>query len=166
MRHSALLATVVVLIPALYGCGYSHEGVYRRNIQTVHVEVFGSREFRRDVEFALTENVQKRIAAETPYRIAPRNRADTILSGEVTEVRVAAWAPDPLSRLPREKQMTLNVRVRWKDQRNGEVYLDRPVELQSVDYLPPGGESEAFALQKVTDRMALKIVQEMRDSSW
>jgi len=123
--------------------------------------MFESREFRRDLEFMLTEAVKKRIATDTPYRVAPKQKADTILRGEVLEERQAAFAPDFRSRQPRDKQMNLVVRVHWEDLRTGQVLVDRPLLLQAVDYLPPAGETERFAQQKGIDRLAARIVAQM-----
>lgn len=152
----------LLVVPVLAsGCGYRAGGPYRSDIETVYVEIFGSREFRRDLEFMLTEAVKKRIAADTPYRVAPREKADTILSGEVLEVRQAAFAPDFRSRQPRDKQLTLAVRLRWKDARSGRVLVEQPVELQAADYLPPAGETEEFAQERAVHAMARKIVEKL-----
>lgn len=164
-RRLTLLA-LLVLAATQVGCGYSWGGPFRMGIDTVHVEMFTSREFRRDIEFQLTEAVKKRIATDTPYRLSRKAEADSLLSGEVLEVRRAAFAPDPLSRLPREQQLTLAIRLRWQDLRSGEFLIDQPIELQAVDYIPPLGETEAYALQKVTDRMAEKITGRMYDQEW
>lgn len=154
------LLVVVALLP---GCGYRTGELYRRDVQTVHVELFTSKEFRRDLEFWLTEAVKKRINADTPYRLVCREKADTILGGEVLEERQAALASDYRSRLPREKQLTLAVRVQWKDLRTGRMLVDQPVELQAVDYLTQTGETEKFAQQRAIDLLARKIVAKMYD---
>lgn len=150
-------------LAALTGCGYRAGALYRPEIETVHVEMFASKEFRRDLEFMLTEALKKRINLDTPYRLAEREKADTILKGEVLEVRQAGFATDFRSRQPREKQLTLAVRVQWKDLRSGRVLVDQPVELQAVDYLTPTGETEKFAQQRAIDRLAAKIVARMYD---
>ena len=153
--------SIVVLLVVLPGCGYKAGGPYRTDIQTVYVEMFGSREFRRDLEFMLTEAVEKRIGADTPYRLAAREKADTILTGEVLEERQAAWAPDFLSRQPREKQLTLAVKLQWRDVRTGKLLADVPVQLQTVDYLTPTGETEKFAQERAVDGLARQIVAKM-----
>lgn len=160
---AAMIGLALLSLPVLTGCGYSSRGLYREDVRSVHVEIFTSREFRRDLEFHLTEAVQKRIGTDTPYRLAPKEKADTILRGQVLEVRQAAFAPDPISRQPRDIQLTLAVRVEWKDQRDGRILLDQPVLLQAVDYLPAPGETEAFAQRKAIDRMAARIVARMYD---
>jgi hypothetical protein len=152
---------LIVGLGGLTGCGYQAGGLQRDGIQTVHVEMFGSRVFRRDIEFTLTEAIKKRIAMDTPYRLAPKNRADSVLRGEVLEVRQSAYAPDPVSRIPRETQLTLAVRVQWQNLHTGELEVDQPVQLQAVDYSRQLGESEAFALDQATDRLARKITELM-----
>lgn len=152
-----LIGLTLILLTAT-GCGYRAGGPYRSDIRTVYVEMFASKEFRRDIEFSLTEAVKKRIGSDTPYRLASRDQADTILIGEVLEERQAAFAPDFESRQPREKQLTLAVRLQWKDARTGRLLVDQPVQLQAVDYLVPTGETEQFAQRRAVDKLARQIV--------
>lgn len=161
----ATLALSFVLAASCVGCGYSAGGPYRRDIRTVYVEMFENKDFRRDLEFKLTEAVKKRIATDTPYRVVAKEKADTILKGELLEERQAAFAPDFRSRQPREKQLTLAVRVEWQNVRTGEL-MEKPVVLQAADYLPPTGETEAFAQEKAIDRLAQRIVSQLYDDEW
>lgn len=167
MNGGGVRAAVVALAgfaAACAGCGYRNDGLFRDDIKTVYVDMFESKEFRRDLEFMLTEAVKKRIGTDTPYRLAPKNRADTILKGEVLEERQAAFAPDFRSRQPRDRQLTLAIRVSWQDVRSGEMLFDQPLLLQAVDYLPPVGETEKFGQQKAVDRMAERIISKMYDN--
>jgi hypothetical protein len=159
-RYALVLGPLAALSASI-GCGYRSDQLFRTDVETVHVEMFESREFRRDLEFMLTEAVEKRIATDTPYRVAPKEKADTILRGEVLEERQAAFAPDFRSRQPRDKQMTLVVRVQWEDLRTGQILVDRPLLLQAVDYLPPAGETEKAAQQRGMDDLAARIVAQM-----
>ena len=163
MRARAAVIGLLAVAAALPGCGYRAGGPFRPDVETVYVEMFASKEFRRDLEFTLTEAVKKRINLDTPYRLVAREKADTILTGEVLEERQSAFAPDYRSRLPREKQLTLAVRVQWKDSRTGRMLVDQPIELQATDYLTPTGETEALAQQRAIDRLASKIVGRMYD---
>lgn len=158
-QYGALLALVV--LGGVTGCGYSSGELFRTDVQTVYVQMFESREFRRDLEFMLTEAVKKRVATDTPYRVAPKEKADTILKGEVLEERQAAFAPDFRSRQPRDKQATMVVRVQWQDVSTGRLLVDKDLLLQAVDYLPPAGETEKLAQQRVIDRLAARIVAQM-----
>ncbi|MBL8880158.1 MAG: LptE family protein [Phycisphaerales bacterium] len=158
----AAVLVAILLTGGCIGCGYSAGGPYRPDMKTVYVEMFDSKEFRRDIEFKLTEAIKKRIATDTPYRVVAKEKADTILKGEVLEERQAAFAPDFRSRQPREKQLTLAVRVEWQNVRTGEL-VEKPVILQAADYLPPTGETEAFAQERAIDRLAQRIVAQLYD---
>jgi len=154
---------LALLVPVLNGCGYRAGGPFRDTVHTVHVEMFSSKTFRRDLEFRLTEAVEKRIAMDTPYRVVSAEKADTILMAEILEERQAAMAPDFLSRQPRDMQLTLAVRVQWKDLRTGALLVpDRPI-IQAVDYLPPTGESEYLAQDRAIDRLAARIVAQLAE---
>lgn len=161
MRMPAALIVLGGAVVLLSGCGYRAGELYRTDVETVHVEMFASHEFRRDLEFKLTEAVKKRINLDTPYRLVDKQKADTILRGEVLELRQASFAPDYRSRLPREKQLTLAVRLQWQDVRSGRLLVDLPVQLQAVDYLTPTGESEPFAQERAIDLMAHEIVSKL-----
>ena len=80
------LALCLMLAMGLTGCSYSTVRPFPTDIQTVHVEMFQSREFRRELEFRLTEAITKRVEIDTPYRIASRRTADTLLTGEILAV--------------------------------------------------------------------------------
>jgi hypothetical protein len=156
-----LIAILLLLSGGLTGCGYKAGGPYRSDIRTVYVDMVGSKEFRRDLEFMLTEAIKKRIGTDTPYRLAPRQKADTILEAEILEERQIAFAPDFRNRQPREKALTLAAKVQWKDVRTGRLLVDQPAVLQTVDYVPPSGESEKFAQDKAIDKLAARIVATM-----
>jgi hypothetical protein len=158
MRRAAALIGLLLAAGLAGGCGYRWGGPWRNDIRTVYVDMAGSKEFRRELEFKLTEALKKRIAIETPYRLAAKEKADTILQTEVLGEQQAAFAPDFRSRLPREKQLTLAVRVQWKDVRTGRVLADQPAVLQSADYLVAAGEPEALAQERAIDRLAARIV--------
>lgn len=147
----------LLLVVGLTGCGYRAGGPFRSDVRTVYVDMAGSKEFRRDLEFVLTEAVKKRIPIETPYRVAPREKADTILTMEVLEERQASLAPDPKTRQPREQTLTLGVRAQLKDLRSGQV-REKAVQLRTRDYLPPAGEKERLAQEQTADLMAHDIV--------
>src|SRR5207249_271288 len=123
------------------GCGYQTCGLYRENIRTVYIDMFQSKEFRRGIEFQLTEALRKQIDRSTPYRNAPRVRADTILSGEVLEWQEGTLGRDPYTDLPRETAGTLVIRFRWQDMRTGKLLVDQPRFVTTVEYVRPVGET-------------------------
>lgn len=160
------LAVVVGMAAAMCsGCAYSTQRPFRSGISTVHVEMLQSREFRRELEFQLTEALIKRIEMDTPYRIAPLRTADTLFSGEILEVRQRVFGDDFDTGLPREKGATVIMRYRWKDMRTGRILVERERFPYSVEYIPPVGESFTKGMVRGFDNMAEAIVETM-ESDW
>ena len=173
MRHVSLWITGLTLT-SLVCCGYTtdREKIYRTTntqknpIRTVAVDVFGSKEFRRGLELQLTEAVKKRLNSDSPYRLANKEYADTLLSGEIKEVRQSTIGRDFRNVLPRETVQTVVVSFKWKDLRTGEVLVDRPNFVQSVDYIRPLHEDFYHASERAMDRMAERIVEQMESDDW
>ncbi len=169
-QHSALGTVLAGLLIGVVlaggaGCGYSTRRPFPDGIRTVHVKTFESKEFRRDLEFALTEAVVKRINLDTPYRIAPLKSADTVLTGEVLEVRNRTIGDDFETQLPRETASTIIVAFRWKDLRSGRILVERERFLFTTPYIPPVGETFATGQIRGMDNLAEAIVETM-ESPW
>jgi len=163
-----------VCLPLAAGCGYTTDrGSQFRStnadndrIRTVAIDMFETREFRRDLELQLTEALAKRINSDSPYRLVRKEFADTLLTGEIREVRQNTIGRDFRTVLPRETAATLVVAFQWKDLRNGEVLVDRPNFVQTVDYTRQLDEDFYHAMQRATDRMAERIVETMEIDDW
>lgn len=158
------------------GCGYNQSGgsknklehnyrwnsLYREDIQTVAVPIFTNKSFRRGIEFRLSEAVVKQIEAHAPYKVVPRERADTVLEGHVTVAQAGTLVNDFQTGLPREQLMFVQVDLVWKDLRNGRILMQRTgMQSQSV-YYPTLGEGEYVGSQEVVEKLALDIVQQMQ----
>lgn len=156
---------MLVLTLWVTGCGYSTRRPFPEGIRTVHVEMAQSREFRRDLEFDLTEALVKRIEMDTPYAIADARDADTVLTCEILEVRTRGLADEFRTRRPREVAASVFVRLRWKDQRTGKTLLERPRFGFTTSYLPSVGETFRTGSIRAMDGLAEQIVEAM-ESSW
>jgi hypothetical protein len=146
------------------GCGYSvgHDEMFNTNIRTVHVPIFQNKDFRRGLEFQLTEALVKTIELRTPYKTTSNGRkADTVLSGEIKEVRQGTLGIDPRTNQPRETQATVIASFKWKDLRTGKILVDMPVITYSVDYIQPVGENFYEASQQAMNGLAERIVEKM-----
>ncbi len=155
----------LILVALVGGCGYSTKRPFRTDIQTVHVEMFQSREFRRELEFRLTESVIKRLEMDSPYKVAPRNRADALLTGEIVRVDNRTFGDDFNTDLPREIGSTVVVRYRLQDLRSGEILVERPRFVYQTSYIPPVGETFTQGMTRAMDGLAEQIVESM-ESSW
>ncbi len=186
VRRCSVAVAVATSAMLLSGCGYSmtrpfpshtdqmaafDEGAdadvpdgersARGRIRTVFVEPFRSKEFRRELEMRLTEAVSKRILTDTPYRIANRERADTILSGEILEVRQSVFGTDFLADRPRETAATFLIALRWQHPGTGRILMERKLFTETDTWVPPVGETFFKGADRVISRLAETIVEQM-----
>jgi len=163
VRSLPLPALMIVSLSA--GCGYSTKRPFPTDIQTVHVEMFQSKEFRRELEFRLTESIIKRVEIDTPYKIAPRKTADVLLTGEILRVDNRNFGDDFDKDLPREIGSTVVVRFRLQDLRSGDMLVERPRFVYQTSYIPPVGETFTQGMTRAMDGLAEQIVETM-ESAW
>ncbi|MBN1490768.1 MAG: LptE family protein [Phycisphaerae bacterium] len=156
-------AAVAVLFAT--GCGYSSSSLHPGGVRSVYVEMFQSKEFRRGLEMQLTEALRKELDRRTPYRNAPRNRADSVLSGEIFEVRQSGLGEDFVTGKPREMAATFITRFRWKDMRTGKILAEQDQLIQTVEYVQPVGEDFFHASEAGLNALATRIVDTM-ETGW
>jgi len=84
-------ALVIAVVIALPGCkGYSHGFAMPRgaeDVRTIAVEMFKNRTLYTDVEFEFTDALRKEICAKTRLKIAPRDKADALVTGSIESYR-------------------------------------------------------------------------------
>lgn len=163
----------------LAGCGYTQadysaaagdEGkashtLYRDDVRTVAVPIFTNRTFERNLEFDLSKAIVNYMESNTPYKAAPKDRADTILEGEITFVDIDTVSNSAFTSTPQEQLMTIRVNFTWKDLRTGRVLAQRKRFDQAGSYYPTLGEGRFVGAQKNVERLAVAIVQELQ-SDW
>lgn len=164
-RPKALAYLIGIWLGLATGCSYSTQRPFRDDIRTIHVEMFHSKEFRRELEFRLTEAIVKRMEMDTPYRIAPRRTADALMTGEVLAVKNRTFGDDFDTDLPREIGSTVEVRFRITDLRTGEILVERPRFAFQTAYIPPVGETFSQGMTRAMDGLAEGIVESM-ESAW
>lgn len=170
----AATAAAMLLFPL--GCGYNQQGsdknkldtgyrwnsLYREDVQTVAIPIFTNRTFSRGIEFRLTEAIIKQLELHAPYKVVPKERADTILEGQITDVSSLTLSKDFQTNLPREQQVILTVDFIWKDLRNGRILVQRRQLQQSGVFVENLGEGRFVGEQQAIERFGLSIVQEMQ----
>ena len=156
----------------LSGCGYVVGSGFPAEVRTIHVPTFESQSFRRGIEFQLTEAVQKEIQKRTHFRLAPKQWADTELTGRFVDARKDVLGETSLDD-PRELRLSLHVEATWKDLRTGQILAQHQIPLDAAtvqlvsqaEYAPEVGQSLATALQQSVDRLARRIV-DMMETPW
>ncbi len=161
LRNGLLTAVMGALLLTSAGCGYQVGNLYRDDVDTVAVDMFtrGRMVYRRELETRATEAIIKRINL-TPYRIAPKNQADTILTGSIDVVPQRVPQYDPDSGQPRFKELLLKVSFQWKDQRTGKVLAEHSNVIVSGTYVTHAPLNEDFfqGSEDVVNRLAERIV--------
>jgi len=162
----------ILSLTAASGCGYMLGTPTYQGVRTVHVPVFKNTSFRRNVDYLLTEAVQKEIRTRGGYRLDDAETADTILRGRIVEIR-----KNPLSETrfddPREIQLMVGAEVTWVDRRSGQILQQRTFPLGSalsqsvsnVSFAPEVGQSLASAQQEAASRLAAQIA-DMMEVPW
>jgi hypothetical protein len=167
---------LMILGLLLSGCGYTHQGddpsggyqwrsLYREDVRSVAVPIFTNKTYRRGVEFRLTKAVVTEIEAKSPYKVEPRERADTILEGEIVDIRLQNLSRDSKLAIPQEQLYVLTVDFTWKDLRNGRILVERKNFQQTMTFYPTLGEGEFVGSQANVEQLALGIVQELQ-ANW
>jgi hypothetical protein len=172
----ALASALIGLICA--GCGYTHTGqatpgmsgyqwqsLYREDVKSVAVPIFTNRTFRRGVEFQLTQAIVAQLEAKSPYKVVPRERADTILEGDIIDIKVQNLSSDSNLAIPQEQLYVLTVNFTWKDLRTGRILVERKNFQQTETFYPTLGEGEFVGSQQNAEKLAIGIVQELQ-ASW
>ena len=165
---------LLLAIALLAGCGYQHSGsmqnadgyawpsLFRTDVKTVAVPVFGNRTYWRGIEFQLSKAVINELESQTPYKVVARDEADTLLEGEVEAVRVRTISNSPTSSEPQEQIYVISVNFTWTDLRNGKILVHRERFQQTAPFYPTLGEGRFVGDQLNIERLAIAIVQQMQ----
>ena len=145
--------------------GYAWHTLYRDDVKTVAVPIFANRTPYQGLEFRLSKAVVTQLEAQSPYKVVPRERADTILEGEIIQVRTRTVSRDFASAVPQEQLFLVMVNFRWQDLRTGKMLVERQEFEQTAPYYPTAGEDVFIAEQSNVERLGLAIVQELQ-SDW
>jgi len=101
------------------GCGYSTQSLIDPRYKTVYVETFDNRTFYPGFEVSLTRALVNEINSKTNLRVVPRNQADTVITGQITDFQQYVLTEDPHDNV-REMQVTAYVDMTWTDRRTGQ----------------------------------------------
>lgn len=177
-KHSALtrfsiglgvLSMSTVGLTHLSGCGYQmgagvdgSPSLYRSDVSTVAVPILANKSFYRGIEMQLTRALVTQLESRTPYRVASRERADTILEATITDIRVSTVSSDVNTSLPQEQLFTVTLDLTWKDLRSGLILVERTNFEQSSTYYPTLGEGRFVGSQAAVEAIAAAIVQQLQ----
>ncbi|MBN2269286.1 MAG: hypothetical protein JXN61_01650 [Sedimentisphaerales bacterium] len=155
---------------ALNGCagmfGYSDESLFPQNVSTVRLEMFDNQTFRRGTEYELSDALAKRIEADTPYKIVTSaDRADTVISGRITNISESALSIDRELGTVLERELQIVAMVNWKNLRTGELIIENQSVTALASYAALQNQDFQYASTLAANKLAEKIV-ELMEKQW
>ncbi len=167
---SAVFCSVMFLACGCDGdptLGYTTESMYPTDVSSVCVPMFirNKEIYRQGEEYRLTEAVKKQIQLDTPYRLSDRDRADTLLTGELVSITQSTLATNRDTGDPIEKEITIRVAFTWTNLDTGQVLAHMPAMDVSMTYIPDLNEDFFQGSQDVYERTARRIVEHM-ETPW
>ncbi len=166
---------LTVVFAASNGCAGYQIGtrtLYRNDVRTIHVPIIKSDSFRPELGVMLTESIQKEIERRTPFKLANVETADSVMACMLTSDSKRVVSETNLDE-PRLLQSVMTVEVKWTDRRGMPLIETRflpPGEStfyfsENVDFVPEAGQSISTANQRLVERLANHIVDQM-EARW
>jgi hypothetical protein len=164
-----LFVAWLAALAVLCGCAryqFGTDSLYRRDITTVRVDIFGNDTYRRDLGERLTEAVAKEIESRTPYKVTNSPYADSVLTGRVVTDHKRILVESTTDE-GRELEVGFLIEVAWID-RTGDLLRQTALPVPSIvtiensaRLVPEVGQSVAVSQQRAIQRLARQIVDLM-----
>ena len=124
--------------------------------------MFDNQTFRRGIEYELSDALSKRIETETPYKIVTnRNRADTIISGQIVSIGETALSIERDTGRILEKEVELQAVVNWKNLNTGELLINNQTVSSSASYSEYQMQDFKYGSSLAANKLARNIVELM-----
>jgi hypothetical protein len=159
MRTGQWVALAVVVSALCTGCKYSTGSLFRDDIKTIYIEAFDNDTFRRGFEVELTRAIAAEIKLRTPFLLAPREEADSVLSGTIRDVDESTRLRDVDNQVL-STMFRVTVSFRWRDRRAGADIVPQTSVSESVNVTSAFGED---LLPVVMREVAKRVVEEMQE---
>lgn len=171
----AAIALVLPLSPLVLpaGCstapaeGYAIHDPYSSKYRSVAVATFMNRSYLPGLEADIAEATVKAVQSRTPMRVTGEARADTVLRGTITDVRLVELSKDPSTGLANEMMLKVTVDFEWIDQATGKPITARNGFVTSALFVPSRPAREPIELGRfaVVEQLANDLVDQMQ-SAW
>lgn len=158
MKPRVALALLALLV---CGCSYTGKPLTYPNVRTVYLPIFDNRTFRRGLEFKLTEAIKNELLYKTDLAIVDLDHADTVLTGEIVDVRESVLLEDLHDDIV-ETSVTVTVDVVWRDRRTDRVILDKRGVACAARFVLLRGENVGTATQEAFRDLAEQIVESLQ----
>lgn len=149
-----------------HSTGYSNASLFPDDVQSVYVEMFDNRSFRRGTEFTFSNALAKRIEVETPYKVvSDRDRADSVLSGQLVSVGESILTLERELGRAMEKEVVLTAVVNWKNLKTGRLMINNQTVTAVASYSEFQGQDFTYGSAVAANKLAQNIV-ELMENQW
>jgi hypothetical protein len=146
--------------------GYSNQSLFPDDVSSVCLEMFDNTSFRRGVEYKLSDALAKRIEAATPYKIiSNKDRADSVISGQIVQVGELVLSVERETGLPLEKELLLKAVVNWKNLKTGRLLINNKSVTSQATYSTYQNQDFSYASALAANNLARRIV-ELMEREW
>ena len=167
-----LASTFLLSLSGCFGYRIGTRSLYRNDVRTINVPVVRSDSFRPELGVQLTEAVQKEIERRTPYKLADAALADSVMAIRLTNDSKRVIGETNTDE-PRILENVVTIELKWTDRRGMDLVSTRfapPGETthyfaERNDFVPEAGQSGATSFQRLAERLANHIVDQM-ESRW
>ncbi len=164
------LVALAVLCPVLAtgGCGsstgYSNASLFPDDVESLYLEMFDNRSFRRGTEFTFSNALAKQIEVQTPYQIVSnRDRADSVMGGQLVSISESILTLERDLGRALEKEVVLTAVVNWKSLKTGRLMINNQTVTAAASYSEFQGQDFAYASAVAANKLAQKVVQLMEN---
>jgi hypothetical protein len=137
-----------------------------RGIKTLHVDTFKNKmvlnniyAYEPGLEIKMTDAIIRRLHADGNLKVVPREQADAVLEGELTDLSQEGVRFTTLERIE-EYRMYVIATLRLKDQKTGELLWEEDNFSGDASYfvVGPRAISRGAAVERATERFARNAV--------
>ncbi|MCF7974982.1 MAG: hypothetical protein K9N55_14285 [Phycisphaerae bacterium] len=171
LKQTPFLVRAVMALCGLtvIGCaldGYSNTSLYPNDVSSVCIRMFDNQTFWRDMEYDLTDALSKRIEAKTPYKvISSDDLADTVISGQITEVNKSVLIRDREVGSALQNEILIQAVVSWKNLKTGKLLIDSQLISAAAQYSESLNQGAGYATNLAANKLAERII-ELMETRW
>ena len=139
------------------GCGYQTGSLIRAEYRRVALPMFRNETFYRDLEVALTRQVERELSSRPGIFIVPPESADIVLQGTIVGFQQRVLSEDDRDRV-RESSATTTVHIEIRDGRNPDRVIEAFDLSDRAEFFLARGENLATAEEESFFDLARQIV--------
>jgi len=145
VRAVTLLAVVGAV--GLSACGYTVRGTLPSHIKTISVPIFANRTQQPGVEGFITRAIVEAFSTNGRLRLAPSDKADAILEGEITQYSVAAIAFDQSANIS-VYRLVVSLNLKLRDVREKKLLFAEDNVREQADFRVEGAVSATISREQ------------------